>query len=247
MSTVVMPVRAMRCLCVKILVVTNAAGGINADLQVGDVMCIMDHFSLPCLVGQHPLLGPNDDTLGPRFVPTSNAYSKRLQEVVVGAAKTLGFNFVRPNGCYAMVSGPTYESTAEAKFLRQLGVDSVGMSTIPEVLAASHCGMKVIVLSLITNKVVMPGDDGPAASHQEVLEAVEQRATQMQDLVKQVVHDLQFELPEMPDLPEIDLAEAPGVHSDRTLWAASPLLVAALCGLAVGALASRAWLSRYAR
>merc|ERR1712118_531743 len=93
----------------------------------------------------------------------------------------------------------------EGKFLRQVGVDTVGMSTVPEIIAAHHCGMKIILLSLVTNKVVMPGDAGPAASHEEVLEAVNKRATQMQDLVKQIVANLEDELKAMPALPEIDL------------------------------------------
>jgi len=207
MSKVVMPVRAMRCLGVKVLIVTNAAGGINPNFNVGDVMCMMDHLSVPCLAGFHPLAGPNDDTLGPRFMPTTNAYTKEVQEIVTKAAAKLGFDFVQPGGCYAMVSGPSYESATEAKWLRAMGVDSVGMSTVPEILTAHHCGMKIVGLSLITNKVVMPGDKGPAASHEEVLEETGKRAKQMQALVRQIVESLgQDMLPCLPDLPQIDLS-----------------------------------------
>merc|ERR1719464_571123 len=124
-------------------------------------------------------MGPNDEALGPRFLPLSNAYCKEMQGIVVKSAEALGFDFVRPAGCYCMVSGPTYESTTDVKWLRQVGVDSVGMSTVPEIVAAHHCGMKVIGLSLLTNKAVMPGDTGPAASHEEVLGVVGQRADQM--------------------------------------------------------------------
>jgi len=208
MELVVMPVRAMRCLGVKVVIVTTAAGGLNPDWNVGDVMCMMDHFALPCMVGQNPLMGPNDSALGPRFMPTSNAYSKEMQEIVVKSAEALGFGFVRSHGCHAMVSGPTYESPTEAKWLRQLGVDSVSMSTIPEIIAAHHCGMKVIGLSLITNKVLMPGDDRPAASHQEVLETVDMRSQQMRSLVKRMVEELKPELQASKDLPAIDLSSS---------------------------------------
>lgn len=206
MSVVVMPVRVFRCLGVKVLIVTNAAGGINADLKVGDLINVTDHLGLPCLMGNNPLMGPNDATLGPRFLPTSNAYTKEMQDVVMASANSLGFDFVRPSGCYCMVSGPTYESATEGKFLRQVGVDTVGMSTVPEIIAAHHCGMKIILLSLVTNKVVMPGDAGPAASHEEVLEAVNKRATQMQTLVTRMVENLDPKLKTMPALPEIDFS-----------------------------------------
>merc|ERR1719161_1309289 len=165
----------------------------------------MDHFALPCLTGQHPLLGPNDAALGARFVPTSNIADKDLQQIVMQSAKELGYDFVRPHGCYAMVSGPTYESATEGKWLRSMGADSVGMSTVPEMIAAHHCGMKVIGLSLVTNKVVMPGDVGPAASHEEVLEEVGKRAGQVQALVERMVQNLKGTLSTMEDLPIVDL------------------------------------------
>jgi len=206
MDKVVLGVRTMRCLGVKAVVVTNAAGGLNPDFNIGDVMCIMDHFALPLLSGSHPLLGPNDAALGPRFIPMSNAYTKENQAVVVRAAEALKFDFVRPSGCYGIVSGPTYEAPTEAKWLRSIGCDSVGMSTIPELVAAHHSGMKCIGLSLITNKVLLPGDTGTAPSHAEVLEVAEQRAEQMQALVKEIVNQWKPELEKMDDLPKIDLS-----------------------------------------
>jgi purine-nucleoside phosphorylase len=217
MDTVVMPVRALRCLGVKALVVTNAAGGINPDWNIGDVMCIMDHFATPLLAGNHPLRGPNDDALGPRFPPVSNAYCKNMQQAVMRAAKMHNFDFIRPAGCYAMVSGPSYESPTECVWLRSLGCDTVGMSTVPEIVAAHHCGMKVLGLSLITNKVVMPGDSTQAASHQEVLDNVLVRASQLQTLVKQIVVEMKADLDALPDLPEVDLAvQAPPLISEST-------------------------------
>merc|ERR1712232_839190 len=110
-----------------------------------------------------------------------------MGEVVLKSGESLGFDFVRANGCHAYVSGPTYESPTEAKWLRQIGATSVSMSTVPEIITAHHCGMKVIGLSLLTNIVLMPGDDRPAASHEEVLETCEIRAKQMQNLVSEIV------------------------------------------------------------
>ncbi len=208
MNTVALPARVMRCLGVKLMIVTNASGGINSEYNVGDVVSVMDYFALPMLAGKNPLIGHNDDALGPRFPPTSNAFDEKLQEVVSASAKTLNMEgFLRTNGTYCFVSGPMYESKAECKFLRQIGGDCVGMSTVPEIVAAHHSGMKVLCLSLITNKVVISGDEGPPASHEEVLEAVNLRSQQIQGLVKEIaktLYDNGF-LDEMGDLKEIDL------------------------------------------
>jgi purine-nucleoside phosphorylase len=234
MSLVVMPTRVMRCLGVKVMIVTTASGGLNPDWEVGDVACIMDHLALPCLVGENPCFGPNDEALGPRFMPTSNAYDKEMQECVVKSAKSLGFPFVRAHGCHCMVSGPTYESATEGRMLRSLGVDSVSMSSIPEIMAAHHCGMKIIGLALLTNKVLMPGDDRPAASHQEVLETVEMRAKQMQDLVSGIVRELQPKLKAMPDLPVIDLTCRRAPRLPGASWLSMAVAAAAGALLAIG-------------
>lgn len=220
MKTVVLPVYVMRCLSVRILIVTNAAGGLNPEYNVGDVCCVDDHLAIPQLAGKNPLIGPNDDELGPRFPATSNAYFEPLRLAAGQASKELGFDFVRPEGsCYCFVSGPMYESRAECRFLRSLGGDMVGMSTIPEVVAAHHCDMKVLCLSLITNKVIMEGHEGPVASHQEVLEAVEKRSTQMQALVKQIVLVVKREiLVELPDLLTVDLSVPVHRYSVSSSW-----------------------------
>ena len=211
MHTVVLPVRVMRCLGVKLLLVTNAAGGLNPSYNVGDIINVMDYFALPMLAGKNPLIGENDDELGPRFPPTSNIFDNSLQEVVSDSAQNLGFNdFVRKNGTYCFVSGPMYESKAECKFLINIGGDTVGMSTVPEIVAAHHAGMKVLCLSLVTNKVVVNGDEGPAASHQEVLDAVNTRATQIQALVKEIVKEMDKReiLKSMTPLKPINLEES---------------------------------------
>lgn len=211
MKTVVLPVYVMRCLTVKVVVVTNAAGGLNSNYEVGSVICVSDHLAIPQLAGKNPLVGPNDDELGPRFPATSNAYPKSLRVCAHKAAEELKHDFVVPHGTYCFVSGPMYESKAECRLLRTLGGDAVGMSTVPEIVAAHHCNMQILCLSLITNKVVMAGDGdeddhGAVANHEEVLEAVNQRAEQMQDLVKKTVEIIGKDiLPQLPDLPKVSL------------------------------------------
>mmetsp|Transcript_16940 Transcript_16940/g.38866 ORF Transcript_16940/g.38866 Transcript_16940/m.38866 type:complete len:353 (-) Transcript_16940:3637-4695(-) len=214
MKTVVLPVTVMRCLTVKVVIVTNASGGLNADLTVGDVICVSDHLAIPQLAGNNPLVGPNDADLGPRFPPTSNAYNEDLRKTAKKAADELGIDFLKTHGTYCFVSGPMYESKAECRFLRNLGGDCVGMSTIPEVVTAHHCGIQVLTLSLVTNMVVMEGDEGaPVANHAEVLEAVGARSIQMQGLVKKIIEVLGREgLHKIEDLPVVNLQRAVDQH-----------------------------------
>ena len=214
MKTVVLPVNVMRCLNVKVVIITNAAGGLNREYNVGDVVCVTDHLALPQLAGKNALVGANDDELGPRFPPTSNAYDEDLRDAAVTAATEMKLDFVRRHGTYCFVSGPMYESKAECRFLHTLGGDCVGMSTIPEVVTAHHCNMKVLCLSLITNKVIMEGDEGvPVASHAEVLEAVQTRSVQMQSLVKGIVGVLGRDLlNKLPALSPVNLHTAHVQH-----------------------------------
>ncbi|GMI30067.1 hypothetical protein TrCOL_g3451 [Triparma columacea] len=203
-----LPVRVMRCLGVKMVIITNAAGGLDPNNNVGDIICVDDHFALPNMAGKNCLVGPNDSELGPRFPPMSNAYDPELSKLVVKASENLGFqDFVRKQGTYCFVSGPMYESPSEALFLRSVGGTAVGMSTVPEVVAAHHSGMQVLCLSLITNKVMMKGDKGPHASHEEVLEAVNARTVQIQALVKEVVKISRKYMEGKPELPTIKLPE----------------------------------------
>jgi purine-nucleoside phosphorylase len=121
MKTVVLPVTVMRCLRVRVVIVTNAAGGLNPDYKVGDVVCVSDHLAIPQLAGKNPLVGPNDDELGPRFPATSNAYNDNLRNVAKQASEAMGIDFVKTHGTYCFVSGPMYESKAECRLLRTLG------------------------------------------------------------------------------------------------------------------------------
>merc|ERR1719420_1848170 len=136
-----------------------------------------------------------------------------------------------------MVSGPSYESPTECRFLKQIGCDTVGMSTVPEIITAHHCGMKVIGLSLITNNVVMPGDNAPPANHKEVLEETAKRSVQLQALVERMVQELKADLEAMDDLPKIDLSSS--TVSARRRANLNYFLAAAAGSLALAALVSR--------
>uniref|UniRef100_H2SDU9 Purine nucleoside phosphorylase n=1 Tax=Takifugu rubripes TaxID=31033 RepID=H2SDU9_TAKRU len=147
------PIRVFKLLGVETLIVTNAAGSLVDGLHIGDIMIIKDHINFPGLVGFNPLTGPNDDKFGPRFPAMSSCYDKGLRCLAMEVAKELDVAGIMQEGVYAMVGGPNFESIAEARLLHCLGVDAVGMSTAPEVVVATHCGMRVFGLSLITNKV----------------------------------------------------------------------------------------------
>lgn len=175
MQEVTLPVRVLRALGCDTLIVTNAAGGLRADWQVGDLMRIVDQIFLPGLIGHHPLIGPNDDRLGPRFPAMLGAFDNDLVPLVRTAAAEQGLSL--REGVYCMVAGPSFESAAELRMLRAIGADAVGMSTAPEVIVARHAGMRVLGFSLIAN-LALP--DGPPANHAEVLavgEAARPRCT----------------------------------------------------------------------
>ncbi|MCA9989525.1 MAG: purine-nucleoside phosphorylase [Ardenticatenaceae bacterium] len=167
MSHLTLPVRVMNILGIKTLLVTNAAGGINAGFQVGDLMLIRDQLNFPGMAGHNPLRGPNDDSAGPRFPDMSEPYDGALRAMAHQVARTAGFTL--QEGVYACVAGPNYESPAELRFLRLAGADAVGMSTAPEVLVARHAGMRVLGISTITNMVNLDPLNAAGVSHEEVL------------------------------------------------------------------------------
>ncbi|XP_070575632.1 purine nucleoside phosphorylase-like [Ptychodera flava] len=181
------PIRVMHLMGVKTVIVTSAAGGVNQQYNVGDFMVIKDHINMVGLGGNHPLVGPNDDSFGERFVPMSKVYDKGLRELVKGTAKELKLDELIREGVYCMVSGPTYETPAEVRYLEKIGVDAVGMSTCPEVTVARHCGMRVFGMSLITNKCVSVYDTDEGPSHQEVLRIGAEAATKMEKLIETCV------------------------------------------------------------
>jgi purine-nucleoside phosphorylase len=161
-AQVVFGVRLLGKLGVRAMVLTNAAGGLNLALQRGGLVLISDHINLQ---GSNPLAGPNDDTLGPRFPDMSEAYSERYRMIAREVAAELGIHL--RDGVYAAVLGPSFETPAEIRFLRAIGADLVGMSTVAEVIAANHMGMKVLVLSCVTNMAA--GLQFDKISHDEVL------------------------------------------------------------------------------
>ncbi|KAI5606577.1 purine nucleoside phosphorylase 4b [Silurus asotus] len=183
MCKVTLPVRIFKLLGVEMIIVTNASGGLCQDFKVGDIMIIKDHINLPGFAGQHPLCGPNDERFGIRFPCMSDAYSKDLRKLALDISTELGFSdFVR-EGVYCMVSGPNFETVAEARMLHILGSDSVGMSTIPEVTVAKHCGLQVLGLSLITNKVSLDYSNEEKVNHEEVLQISKMRAEMLQNML----------------------------------------------------------------
>jgi purine-nucleoside phosphorylase len=147
---------------VRSVILTNAAGGVNLQYHPGQLVLISDHINL---MGANPLIGPNDDSLGPRFPDMSEAYSIEYRQVAKQAAATIGLTL--EEGVYAAVPGPSYETPAEIRYLRTIGADLVGMSTVPETIAANHMGMKVLAISCVTNMAagVLP----QKLVHEEVL------------------------------------------------------------------------------
>ena len=162
MATVAFPTRTLVRLGAETLIITNSAGGIGDDLRVGDLMLIRDHLNL---FGANPLQGWNDDRLGPRFPDLSEAYSSGLRAVASRAADAAGIAL--REGVYAGLAGPSYETPAEIEMLRRLGGDAVGMSTVPEVIAANHMEARVLGISCITN---LAAGSGPVLSHDDVTE-----------------------------------------------------------------------------
>lgn len=180
---VVYPIKVFKKLGVKNLIVTNAAGGINRDFQASDLMLITDHINF---MHVNPLIGPNDDDLGPRFPDMTEVYKKDLQELALAAAKKLGVNLKK--GVYMALTGPNYETPAETKMVTLLGADAVGMSTVPEAMVANYCGIKVLGLSCISNAAA--GITGEVLSHQEVIEAANAAKSKFKSLLLEIIKSL---------------------------------------------------------
>jgi len=186
MSQITLPVRVMLRLGLEIMIVTNAAGGINPDYAPGDVMLITDNLNLVGMSGANPLMGPNIDELGPRFPDMSRAYDIELME---NARKIASENniFLR-EGIYCGLSGPSFESPADLRFLRLAGADAVGMSTVPEVIVARHGGLRVLGFSGISNKANLDGST--ITTHEEVIEAGKVITPKIEAIVRGVLRSL---------------------------------------------------------
>ena len=167
MAHITLPVRVMAALGIERYFVTNAAGGINPAFKAGDLMLISDHINLLGMAGFNPLRGPNDETLGPRFPDMMNAYDRDLRAAARRAAAEAGVEL--KEGVYMGLSGPSFETPADLRFLRAVGADAVGMSTVAEVTVARHAGLKVLGISGISNVASLDGST--PTTHEEVLES----------------------------------------------------------------------------
>jgi len=184
MGMVTFPIRIMQLLGIKTLILTNAAGGLNTSFVAGDVMLITDHINLIGMAGLNPLRGPNDDSLGPRFPDMSQAYDPALRALALQVAAEHQIDLKQ--GVYICLAGPSFESPADLKFLRLIGADAVGMSTVPETIAARHGGLRVLGFSGISNALPVPGVT-VETTHDEVLEAGRAIVPKLTTLVRGVL------------------------------------------------------------
>ncbi len=176
-------IRTLKALGCEHLLLTNAAGSLHADYGPGRLMLIKDHINF---LGRNPLMGPNDDEFGERFFPLNDAYDSTLRKGIISAAEKLDITL--REGVYLAATGPCYETPAEIHAFRLLGADAVGMSTVPEVLVARHCGLKVAAISMITN--LAAGLSNTPPNHDEVLECGAKASKNLQRLIMQWVEDL---------------------------------------------------------
>lgn len=183
MQQVTFAVRVMKQLGVEKLIVTNAAGGVKENFSSGDLMLIRDHINF---MGTNPLIGPNLDEIGPRFPDMSHAYSNDLRQIAQKAAKKIGVSF--KEGVYAAFTGPSYETPAEVRMAEILGADAVGMSTVPEVIVANHCGIEVLGISCITN--LAAGVSKTPLSHQEVTQTASRVKPKFIALLQEIIRQL---------------------------------------------------------
>ena len=177
---VVFGIRALNVFDIGSLVLTNAAGGVNPDYQPGELVLISDHINL---LGQNPLTGPNDESYGPRFPDMSEAYSSKYRDLAREAGRAIGLEL--REGVYAAMPGPSYETPAEIRYLRTMGADLVGMSTVPETIAANHMGVGVVGISCVTNHAA--GVIEQKLDHKEVLAVGERMKGTLIKLLQQII------------------------------------------------------------
>jgi inosine/guanosine/xanthosine phosphorylase family protein len=176
-QAIAVPIRILRKMGVERLVLTNASGGLRLDMKPGTLMIIEDHINFS---GFNPLIGPNDDTIGPRFPDMTDAYDAHLRELLAAAARSAGVPV--KTGVYIFAIGPNFETAAEIRMYGKLGADTVGMSTVPECLVARHCGMKVAGISIVTNYAT--GIATSPLSHHETLTEAERAAEKLEQLLR---------------------------------------------------------------
>lgn len=180
MQEITYPVKVMKALGVKTLILTNAAGAVNESFSPSDLMIITDHINY---MGANPLVGPNDETLGERFPDMTEIYKKHLIDVAEKCAEKLGIDIQK--GVYWANSGPSYETPAEINMVRLLGADAVGMSTVPEAIVANYCGLDILGISCITNSA--SSLTGEKLSHEEVIASANNAKTKFKSLILEIV------------------------------------------------------------
>ncbi|HYE83835.1 MAG TPA: purine-nucleoside phosphorylase [Clostridia bacterium] len=185
MQEVTIPVRVMKELGIKLLVASNACGGLNPAFKAGDIMIITDHINF---MGTNPLIGPNLDEFGPRFPDMSQVYDRGMIETLERVAKEQGI--IVHKGVYGAVSGPNYSTKAELRMMIKLGSDTVGMSTVPEAITAKHCGLKVTGISCVTDMAIP--DTMTAPTHEEIVRVAESVKPRFTALVKQFIKEVQL-------------------------------------------------------
>ena len=182
MKDITFPVRLMQAIGAKIMVITNACGGLREDLRAGDLMIIEDHINH---MGDNPLIGTNDDELGERFPDMSNTYDRNLRTIAEDACTTIGIE--SKVGVYCAVTGPNYETYAETRYIKAMGADTVGMSTVPEAIVASHAGIRTVGISCVTDVIHKPGVE---VTHEEVLEVANKIKPVFLKLMKEIIKKL---------------------------------------------------------
>jgi purine-nucleoside phosphorylase len=190
LQQVTFPIRTLRRLGAEVLIVTNAAGGLNEAYRTGDLMVLRDHINLMALAGLNPLVGPDEPELGVRFLDVTDAYDPELRVRSLELGTELGLRV--HEGVYAVVAGPSFETPAEIRYLRLIGADAVGMSTAPEVIVARQERMRVLAISVITN-VPTDAAAGPEVSHEGVLTVAERAAPGLRGIIRGVIRGLRSE------------------------------------------------------
>ena len=185
------PIKVFKFLGVRLMILTNAAGGLNQNYKVGDLMLIKDHLSYPLLTLNHPLVGPNDARFGPRFLPINLLYDKNLRDLFKTTSEENKINI--HEGIYGVVGGPTYETVTDSRLYLSNGVDVVGMSTAHEAIVAKYCGMKVLALSIVTDMVPLEFDVPEGSDHTEIVKVAKLKAKDvevlMQEFLKKISND----------------------------------------------------------
>lgn len=184
---IALPIRVLSLLGVKVLLLSNAAGGLNRNLKTGDFVLLKDHLNLPGLALRSVLIGRNDEKFGTRFPNMNDAYSRDLRTTFKRIIFERNLKSITHEGVYVFSGGPTYETPAECVYLMAIGADVVGMSTVPEVVVARHCGIKVLAVSLVTNMCSFDVDEPVTPNHDEVLDVAEKRSETLRDVFVELI------------------------------------------------------------